>query len=521
MGIKVPLTNRLLSSKSLNVLAFIVSLFQFMGLLVFAINRFSHFDAGIDYAIFNQATYLIGHGHPNPYNTLYNDRFWQDQFNLLAWVIGGIRTIFPSSLTLLVIQAGAISMTSFVVVRFAIKSCDQRDYPKWLRVGVVFGISSLVFTSPWAYEANFFDFHMEPIFTLTLALSLYGFYFNKKRLGYAMIVVSLLAAVATTVFVVGMGIGMIVVKRLRQSGVVLAVLGLVWFLVANVLNAHQSTTFAATYGYLAHNSSTSPSLVSIFEGMITHPGTPISVLNARRGPIAQIFEFSGFLGVFFPPSGLAALTAILTNGLANTPAFIALAQGFQNYPEVILLTMGTVVVVLKLFRFIGNRYESKVSLEVLGKGLGTLTALVAVVLLVVAVNIDIGIPPFWLRVTPAVAKTLGRYYPSRNVEVISTMNVVGRYASRGLIYAWFGDPQSFPICANKQVVVLVGNQYTLPVQNKVVLAESAALKKVHWAKLVASGNQTWIFLLSLPRGSTLTFPGVTDKNGLSGFTCYN
>ncbi len=516
-----PLTRRYLSAKSLNVAAAIASTLQFLGLLILSINRFIHFDGGIDYAIFNQATYLIGHGHISPYNTLYSDRFWQDQFNLLAWPIGFIRVIFPSSFSLLVIQAGVIAATSYVVMRFAIKSAYSFNYPRWFTLSIVSAVSLLVMVSPWTYEADFFDFHMEPIFTLTLALSLYGFWLGKRRLAYAMVVLTLLAAVASTVFVVGMGVGMILLKRLRRSGVVVVVLGLLWFLLASVLNAHQSTNVALTYGYLAHSSSATPSLLKIFMGVITHPGTPLSVLNARRGPIAQIFVFSGFAGVLFPPAGLAAIASILVNGLPNTPAFIALAQGFQNYPEVTLLTMGTAVVVLKLFRVVSGRYENRVPRDVFGDRLAALTALLALLIAAVGLSIDVTIPPFWLRVSPAVSETLQRYFPAKNVEVIATMNVVGRYASRGSIYAWFGDPQSFPVCTSRQVVVLVANDYTQPVRRSVVLAEVTALERVRWAKLVENGSQTWVFSLHIPKNSTLTLPGATYHEGLTGLACHN
>ncbi len=516
-----PLAKRFLSAKSLNVVATVAAVAQFLGLLIFSINRFVHFDTGIDYAIFNQATYLIGHGHLSPYNTIYSDRFWQDQFNLLAWPIGFIRVIFSSSLSLLVIQGGVIAATSFVVMRFVIQSVYSFSYPRWLSLSVVFAVSLLVMVSPWAYEADFFDFHMEPIFTFTLALALYGFWFGKRRLAYAMVAFTLLAAAASSVFVVGMGVGMILLKRLRRSGLVVTAIGVAWFLLASLLNAHQSTNLAVTYGYLAHSSSAAPSLIAILEGVITHPGTPIAVLSARRGPIAQIFEFSGFVGVLFPPAGVATIASILVNGLPNTPAFIALAQGFQNYPEVVLLTMGSVIVVLKLFRVLNGRYAEKVSKDSLGNVLGALTALVSVVLGVVALSIDVTIPPFWLRVSPVVSETLQRYVPAKDVEVIATMNVVGRYASRGSIYAWFGDPQSFPVCTTHQVIVLVANDYTQPVRRSVVLGEVLALEKVQWAKLIETGSQTWIFSLSLPKDSTLTLPGATYQLGLNGLACHN
>jgi hypothetical protein len=80
----------ILSERNFEYLAILGALSQFYVLLVFSVNRFRHFDTGVDYAIFNQATYLIGHGKFSPFDTIYNDRFLLDQLNILAWPLAAI-----------------------------------------------------------------------------------------------------------------------------------------------------------------------------------------------------------------------------------------------------------------------------------------------------------------------------------------------------------------------------------------------------------------------------------------------
>lgn len=511
----------ILSERNFEYLAILGALSQFYVLLVFSVNRFRHFDTGVDYAIFNQATYLIGHGKFSPFDTIYNDRFLLDQFNILAWPLAALRDIFPSSLTLLVVQAVAISLTSYVVVRFAIKVAFRGSDSIFLHIGAV-GLSAVsVFASPWAFEADFFDFHMEPILALTLAVSLYSFYFRKDGFGYLAAALTLMAAGVAAVYVASMGLGMVAIRGLRRQGATLMVMGFLWFLLIILLNAHQGTSLDATYGYLAHGSSPNPTLMAILLGVVTHPLQAVSVLNARRGPIAQIFEFSGLFGVGYPPAFVPAIVAVLVNGLPSSSAFIALSQGFQNYPEVVLLSMGTAVVLVRFVPKLVRKFFTSVNTQTTYSVVGAFSLIVAVVLFFVQLPIDLGIPPSWLRTSVSIANVLRSYSPGHKKEVIATMNVVGRYASRRSIYAWFGDPQSFPICTPQQIVVLVGNAVTSPLNRGVVVMEAKLLEGMGGAKLIRKGPQTWIFETSFRLGHAVKLPGNKVVSMSPSVSCHN
>ena len=156
----------------LRLLIVLAGIAQAVVLIIYSLNRYVHFDTGVDYAILAQATHLISRGDLNPFNTIYQDRFWQDQFDLDAWGLGLLRLGFPSSLTLLIGQALAIAATSVLVMRFALQRSLQLAWQaRWAVVG---GISLLVMLNPWTYEADSFDVHIQAFAGLFIVAAIVG-----------------------------------------------------------------------------------------------------------------------------------------------------------------------------------------------------------------------------------------------------------------------------------------------------------------------------------------------------------
>ncbi|MHB8191407.1 MAG: hypothetical protein ACYDHP_13510, partial [Ferrimicrobium sp.] len=249
--------------RAITVLAALAALLQVVVLVLYSLNKFAHFDLTTDFAIASQASWLIAHGHLNPFNTLYQDRFWQDQFNLIMWPLGLLRVLFPSGLTLLVVQALALGATSFVIIRFTIELAKEYGLGTFTYLAVVGGVALLTLFDPWLYEAASFDVHMETVGTLFLVIALRGLWRHQRFIPWIAIGLVLTAGSAMVIDVAALGVGMLLIPRLRRPGIIVAASGIVITLAILMLHAHQGTSIVNSYGYLAQSHSLKPSTLAI------------------------------------------------------------------------------------------------------------------------------------------------------------------------------------------------------------------------------------------------------------------
>ncbi|MHB8191027.1 MAG: hypothetical protein ACYDHP_11545, partial [Ferrimicrobium sp.] len=282
--------------------------------------------------------------------------------------------------------------------------------------------------------------------------------------------------------------------------------GIVITLAILMLHAHQGTSIVNSYGYLAQSHSLKPSTLAIGVGAITHPGLAISTLLARRGPIGQLYVYSGILGIFFPPSGFASVVGVLFNGLQSSPSFIAIRSGgFQNFPEVSLLLMGTAISLTWLFGRSGDSMKAAVR----SGFAATIFGLFAVVLSITLIPVDRAIPPSWLAVTPAGANLLNQAlkHTPASEEVVASQGVIGPFGSRANIYPFELPANNFPVCASTMEIIVAINQGAEIIPASEQYQAVHALEHRAHTVLTSHGHSIWIFQLSdLSKGYTLTLP---------------
>ena len=75
----------------------------------------------------------------------------------------------------------------------------------------------LVMANPLAWEADSFDFHMQPIATIGLVLGLVGFWERHKLLPWVGLAIALLSGSESALLVIGLGLGMLAMKSLRRE----------------------------------------------------------------------------------------------------------------------------------------------------------------------------------------------------------------------------------------------------------------------------------------------------------------
>lgn len=489
------------TTRVLWVLAGLGALVQFAVLLIYSLNKFHHFDLSEDYGIVNQATYLIAHGHLNPFDTIYQDQFWRDQFSLLAWPLGALRLVARSGITLLVIQSLSLAATTFVLLLVAIRVLLRQHFSLAWRLVMLAGFGLLILTDPWLYETASFDFHFQSIAALTLLLAVIGFLRQRPWLAWIMIGLTLLAGTSEILLVIGLGLGLLLLAQRRVQGLLVVAVGLGWLAVDLILGAHQSTTFALSYGYLGQVHRQNPSLMAIIEGVLAHPGLPLHVLASRHSAIGEILGYSGVLGVLFGPATMVTLLAIGANGLQHSAAFLSLQSGgFQNFPEVVLLEMGTVLMGTWLLA------RSRSSPRWVRWPLGGAMGVVVVMIAALGIDVDRGIPPQWLTVPPRVAAQLQTVAIPADDEVVVSEGIVGRFADRADVFTIFARDQHFQACSSTIFVVVAarnGFEIDPPIRSGSIVRD---LDNDHDASVRLRDPQVHVYELQRqPVGAFLSF----------------
>ncbi|MDA8374832.1 MAG: DUF2079 domain-containing protein [Actinomycetota bacterium] len=494
------------------ILALLAAGVQFTVLLEYSVARFDRYDLGIDFGILNQATSQIASGNLNPYSTIYGHPYWRDQFNLITWPLGFLRVVFPSAFLLLVIQGLALAVASFLVIDFTVRHTYSSRLGPSHRILVVAAVAALTLANPYAWQADSFDVHVQPIAAVGLVLAMIGFWERRKILPWVGLGLALISGSESALLVVGLGLGMVAIRSVRRAGLQVTTLGAAWLVLVMALDAHQGTPLPASYGYLAH--STNQSALSIVVGTLTHPSTPLAVLRARGAWIARIFIYSGIIGAIFPPALGASLVVIGANGLQATPSFITLQTGFQNYPETILLLAAFPIASTWLHSAAVNRRHW------LGGVVVPATAALSLLICVSAVIYDAGIPPSWLVVPRPAAAALDRVPRLPAAEYFASASVIGRFSSRANVIAWISEPSVVPVCSSKMVVVLADGFGLSLLHKKALEPFAARLSRMPQAHLLIEQDAVYAFELSgLKRGDLLEVPSaqlVKPNSPISG-----
>ena len=140
---------------------------------------------------------------------------------------------------------------------------------------------------------------------------------------------------------------------------------------------------------------------------------------------AILFEFlvvAGLVGVFSPWGAGMALVVFVPSMLDSSPLFLRTAASFQSWPALPLVLVGSVMVVVRLSRWRGDRAR---------RLWATLFVVVAIPLAVV-LGRGLSQGGAWIAVSAPAAAHLSAAEARipAGAEVIASQGVVGRFATR-------------------------------------------------------------------------------------------
>ncbi|ACU54830.1 hypothetical protein Afer_1926 [Acidimicrobium ferrooxidans DSM 10331] len=446
----------ILEPRQLLALNLIGSLAAFVLLGTYEYLRWRDFDLGIDYAIQNQGTFLIAHGHLAPRDTIYGGGFDNNALTYLFIVIGLVRTLVPTGVMLLVLQALAVAATYLFIMQIVIRV--TRRLPLGWRGAVVIGSALLTFLNPWALEAVSFDVHGEPFGALGLVVLLYGMLRSQRTYFYAGLALALLSGAGTLIVLAGLSVGLLATKSTRRWGI-RTTIGVVIIGIIALLTGDSGSSFSSLYGYLASSSGATPGATAILRSIVEHPTRPVSVLVSRWPEIRELIGYAGIIGLAWPPTLVAAVAAVVANGLPQNSAFLSLTQGFQNWPVEAVLVAGGAIVVSRLAGAHhanhdalseGDRANGRSRWRLLGgRAIVALWTAVSVAIGIGALSTDLGIPRSWFNQPYASVSALRvaqRSIP-RDAEVVATINAIARVSARAQLFQQIAPTQAQPVCA--------------------------------------------------------------------------
>ena len=164
----------------------------------YSINRHLTFNShALDLGIFTQTAYLYSQNKV-PFSSLKHMVILGDHFDPVMFFIGQIYRFFPSSETLLFLQALFVSFSCIPIYLIS------RDKLRDSRLSFLITLSYI--SSPSILRAIGFDFHPGTMSLLPLSIILYAWYFNFKKLYWITLFLSLLFKEDVTFFISGLGV---------------------------------------------------------------------------------------------------------------------------------------------------------------------------------------------------------------------------------------------------------------------------------------------------------------------------
>jgi len=479
-------------------------------LVAFSVVEYRRGGLTHDFALYDQARWLIVHGHLAAYDTVLGRPFWQNNGEALMWPLAEITRLPGAGLWLLLLQAAAIAGCGWVALswvaewvsaggalpdpgRPAVGQPTGNGMPAGgesapprgesappggestpagpgLGAATAVGLAALLLVvNPWAYTTAAFDVHFESFAALFALLAARDLWRGRRRRLWLWVALTASAGEIGGLLLLGVGVGGLLGARRRRRRASLGVVaaGVVWLGLVVVLHGNLGPSDSGVYAYLARGSGYAgpePSPLAIVSGALDHPGRVVADLRANLGDIWANLAPAGVIGLVNPWSVGVAVVVLASSILATGPSSHLFSQpGFQNFPVYPFVTVGTVMLLVWLGRWSANTGLRRAA----ARAAKPAAALACGLSLAWAVVWLPRYPSEWLTVTPAGGRglALARSLIPPGAQVIASQGVVGRFADRVAIDPLMTTPATFALRHSPVYIVLTATQgLEMPVQ---------------------------------------------------------
>ena len=422
-------------------------------------SMFARFEETSDFATFFQATHLIGHHVWNPYSTIspYNAPhfgfpFIANHFELIAWLISPVLSLWSSGIALLVIAALSISIAQVVTAIWATEILKGNLHGVGSYTIFILAAEATIFANPWYLYSVFFDFHFE---TLTVPLLVAAGYLAYRHRYWTACIFAVLVALTGDVqstYLAGLGLGLFFLSPHQyRKALWFVIIGSLFFLVALVGHFNDASNVLTRFGYLSGGQPTS--IIGMLTGIATHPSLLLSTFVSRFTTAAKFFLPSS-IGVFNPLGLLVATVVFAPQYLSAAPqAFLVSNAAFQNVAMQPFLAIGGTLSVAWVMDNVGYKVIRK------------LVLLTSVVALAAGFAVSSPIIRSAFKFNATVSQKTGQELATvldripANAEVLAYMGIGGRFAGRRYYYPVINSAYlDLPIWEKTVYIVIVPDQ---------------------------------------------------------------
>jgi Predicted membrane protein (DUF2079) len=456
-----------------------------------------------DFSIYQQAAWLIGHGHLDPYSTLLYKPFWKNDGEFIIWPLALLVRVGPGLVTLPWLQdmalVGGEAIALLWMCDIAARHSERTGASRFSVALVGLGIVLLI-GNPWLIWTVSFDVHMEPFITLFLLAAARDLYRGRRR-AFVWVGCGLLCGTVGAGYLGAMGVSAALTGRwLRRRGLTIAGAGFLILLAFMALHAVPAHVIGDLYAPIAIGNKPLPhtgvptSLV--VKGALEHPGRALSILWAHRANIWGSLSPGGVLGLFWLPVTIPALLILGEGGLGNGALLGFETPGFQNVALAALIALGTVALCAALASRTARTGRRRWLLP-------TVMSVMAVNSVVWSVVWLPEVSTNWLLVSPAAASTLRKVQAEMgtNAQVLVSQGVAGEFSERRWVSVIFQPAEAVPLHERTAWIILAPKQGIESALTSGIYADIAVLEKDPSMHLMADANGVWAFKWTPPAGA--------------------
>lgn len=288
-----------LYQKNLVIPLILAILFSFAFSYYSIYRHFTFQTNSFDLGTYSQISYLYSH-KLSFYSSLMHMPLIADHFEPILLLLAPFYKLFPTPITLLVIQAFMVGLSSipiYLIASHKIKSVLSRVL-----------ITLAYLSHPGILAAINFDFHTATISLLPLSLILYTWYFKKWRLYWAALLFALLFKEDIPLFILGLGIFEIIQKQ-RKQGIATISLALISFYLIKYLFMPFLSPGAES-SYIASSMLPLDDPITLLIILIQHPTFPLTIMLNSPMKIATtdiVLKPFAFFSILSPLSWLTAI----------------------------------------------------------------------------------------------------------------------------------------------------------------------------------------------------------------------
>jgi len=426
---------------------------QFVGLVLVSVLIYHRMGLDEDFGIYNQAWYLIAHGHLDPFDSIYQFSFLKSQFELIMWPMALLYYIYPHGIMLLWIQDLGAAACGLVVYQWCLEYLEQRNVSPRLAIIACASVLVALLVNPITYQTITSDFHLEPVSTLFALLAARELWRGRIKRAWIWVGFILLCGNLPSLYVIGLGLSAFLAGRaFWRTGLLLVVAGGAWLSLIGVIGANQASDISA-YAYLAGRTTLQGGAIAlIILGIITHPGRVLHEISSRLSDIYVFLKPAGVVGLASAWGFGIPVVVLLSSSLNSNLVYIIVP--FQNFPVIPFVLIGTVMTLV----WLGHRFRwGWIAAGVIG-----LAALVQALVFGLSNTPSVLDHPSFVAAGPATTlrSVLARTPP--NAQVVATLRIIGEFSDRANVSMYLPGPGGQRVKINSRpIVVVIAPEYEI------------------------------------------------------------